>query len=87
MKKFFLVLMLLVTSIAFADFVYYVKTDENGYVIDLTAIETALSDYEKVILSEPVKTEYLAGYYKFEDGKFILDEQKKQELTQPAEGE
>jgi hypothetical protein len=83
MRRILIVIMLLVTSAAMADLVYYVKVDAEGYVVDLTAFTTSLPDYERIVLTKPVKTEYLTGHYKLnrETGEFIKDELKMQELA------
>jgi len=71
--------------------IYYIKTDEEGYVVDLTAIETADTTYAMHSLEEPVCAEYLKGYYKVIDGRFRIDEVKQAEILaampQPEEGE
>jgi sulfur relay (sulfurtransferase) DsrC/TusE family protein len=64
--------------------IYYIKTDENGYVIDATAIETHLADYTPRNLNQPLTAEHLAGYYRIVNDAFVLDEAKRAELM-PSE--
>jgi hypothetical protein len=60
--------------------IYYIKTDENGYVIDATAVATSLADYTPHNLNQPPAAEHLSGYYRIVDDAFVIDEAKKAEL-------
>jgi hypothetical protein len=64
--------------------IYYIKTDENGYVVDATAVKTSLVDYTPYNLNQPIIAEYLAGYYRIVNDAFVLDEAKRAELM-PSE--
>jgi len=77
MKK-LLIAFLLIASIAVAS-PYYIKVDNDGYVIDATSILTHATEYTLIQINEPICGKHLLGYYKIVDGKFIKDEAKYQE--------
>lgn len=86
-KLLFVIVLLLVTSVVTAS-TYYVKIDNDGYVVDLTAVPTSLPDYHPYNLAEPVSAEHLRGYYKLVDGYFVIDETKRQQwLASQVESE
>ena len=67
---------------------YFVCLDQDGYVVDLTAVPTALPSYQQYELKEPIKPEHLRGYYKLIDGYFVIDEAKHQQwLASQVESE
>jgi len=63
--------------------IYYIKTDENGYIVDATAVKTNLVDYTPHNLNQPLTAEHLAGYYRIVNDALVLDEAKKAELITP----
>ena len=66
---------------------YYIKINEEGYVVDLTAVPTANEEYTLFDLKQPVAAEYTRGYYKVVDNMFVLDVAKKAEYDAAQEEE
>lgn len=56
--------------------IYNIKFDENDYVVDLTQLSPAPSDYIAVEIGD-IPHDVMCGCYKLVDGLFVLDEDKK----------
>lgn len=57
---------------------YWIQRDNDGYVHDV--IEYEYGNYEPIEYNDVLPNGVLSGYFKFENGNFILDEEKKQEI-------
>ena len=65
----------LMASCAFASAgAYYIKTDADGYVIDITRFET--DGYVLVDIQGDIPANILTQCYRLADGNFVLDEDK-----------
>ena len=62
---------------------YYIKRSESGYITDI--ITYPYGDYEPIEYDKPLPPGSYAGWFTFEDGEFIEDAGKKEEMTKGSE--
>lgn len=68
--------------------IYNIRFDSNGYVLDATALPTALPEYHPCEINQQVSADYLRGYHKLINGQFVFDQAKYHEwllAQQPEE--
>lgn len=56
----------------------YMKLNQDGYLWDI--IEYPYGDYQEIDVTLPLPDAVLAGWWKYENGAFVLDEAKKAEI-------
>lgn len=57
---------------------YFIHFDESGYITDLTRFNPGRPTYTAHDIDpKQIPTDILRGYYKLENGQFVLDEARK----------
>jgi len=69
-----------------APMTYYIRIDADGYIVDITSLETP--GYTPVTFHEEIPAAVMNGCYRLVDGAFVLDQEKYSawcEANQPQE--